>query len=69
MRYGTSHFLSFAAAVRYYRDYFGNDACIIVPQKIRDGEIHIGRPDEKPGQRTFLVDGGTRWAIEDKYLP
>jgi hypothetical protein len=65
MKIGTNYFLSFAAAVRYYRDYHGNDACIVVPQKLRDGEIHIGRPILKPGQRLVLIDNGTRYAIED----
>ena len=65
MMHGTSHFLSFAAAVRYYRKYDGNDACITVVERLRSGEIHIGRPTEKPGQRTYLIDNGTRWAIED----
>jgi hypothetical protein len=64
MRIGTNHFLSFEAAVRYYRAQYGYDACIVVPQKLRDGEIHIGRPTTKTGEHAYLIDGATRWAIE-----
>lgn len=63
-RIGTSHFLSFAAAMRYYRDYYDIDACIVVPQKIREGEITIGRPKVKVGEKLVLIDCGTRYAIE-----
>jgi hypothetical protein len=64
MRVGTAHFLSYAAAVRYHRAQHGDNACIVVPQKLRAGEIHIGRPIIKNGERLQLIDDGTRWAIE-----
>lgn len=61
MTYGTSNFVSLSAATRYYRDY-GYDAAD-VKEKIRDGEIHIGKPSLKPGERLGLTDGGKRYTI------
>jgi len=65
MTYGTSHFVSKAAAIRYYRDYEGSDAKQVVEQKIREGQIHIGRPHLKPGETLSVVDGGKRYAISN----
>jgi len=65
MRYGTSHFVSHAAAVRYYRDYEGADASRAVQRKLAAGEIHIGKPRLKPGERLHVIDSGTRYAIEE----
>lgn len=64
---GTSHFRSRTAAIDYYLDYEENYATAAkeVDRKIADGEIHIGRPDLKPGQRLTLIDSGNRYAIED----
>jgi hypothetical protein len=61
-RQGTANFVSKAAAVRYYRDY-GFDAAD-VDRKIAEGEIHIGKPTLKPGDRLVVVYNGTRYAIE-----
>lgn len=61
MTYGTSNFVSLSAATRYYRDY-GYDASD-VKRKIREGEIHIGKPSLKPGERLGLTDGGKRYTI------
>jgi hypothetical protein len=61
-RYGTSHFKSFEAAFQYYKDYgyvYGD-----VQRKIQDGEIHIGKPTLKPGERCSLNDEG-RYVIEE----
>ena len=60
---GTSHFVSEAAARRYYgeMEYTVAD----VTRMIEDGEIHISRPPLAPGQRLRMIDGGTRWAIEE----
>ena len=43
MEYGTSHFVSEPAAQRYFAEY-GNSRAEVT-RKIRDGEIHIGRPE------------------------
>jgi hypothetical protein len=61
-RWGTSHFVSRRAAVRYYSDY-EDDAEHAVERKLAAGEIHIGPPDLKPGQRLEHCDDGTRYAI------
>jgi hypothetical protein len=42
MEYGTSHFVSLRAARMYFAEY-GDDRAEVA-RKIRDGEIHIGRP-------------------------
>lgn len=65
MRTGTSHFVSKAKAVRYYRDYEGEGAAAAVDSKIAAGEIHIGKPELKPGQHLNIIDNGTRYEIED----
>ena len=62
-RYGTSYFTSMSAAIRYYRDY-GDDADD-VRRKIREGQIHIGKPPLKPGQRLGTTDGGKRYEISE----
>lgn len=61
MTVGTSYFVSGPAAVRYYRDY-GLEPHH-VQNKIDAGEIHLGKPDVKPGQRLSVIDDGTRYAI------
>lgn len=65
--WGTSHFVSHSAAVRYYRDYEGStaEARKAVDRKLREGEIHIGKPVLKPGQRLSMIDSGTRYAIHE----
>lgn len=61
MRVGTSYFVSVRAANLYYLN-FGYDS-IDVAKKIYAGEIHIGKPDIKPGQRLEIIDSATgrRW--------
>ncbi len=60
---GTSHFVSLQTAVRYYKDYgYGlND----VQQKVKDGEIHLGPPVVKDGQKLSIIDGG-RYALTEE---
>lgn len=69
MRIGTSHFVSRLKAIRYYSDYevFGgvHNAANLVDCKIAEGDIHIGAPSLKPGQRLTVIDNGTRYAIEE----
>lgn len=60
MRIGTNHFVSRETAVRYYKTTRRD-----ILEKIRAGEIKIGRPTEKPGQRVLIIDGGLRYAIEE----
>jgi hypothetical protein len=66
--WGTSYFASKGAAIRYYKPYgYDKEA---VESKIRQGEIHIGRPPVKPGQTLKLIDGATRFAIvENPSMP
>jgi hypothetical protein len=60
---GTSNFVSPEAAVEYYRPMRFTRADI--DRKIAEKEIIVGRPDIKPGQRLIVIDGATRYAIED----
>lgn len=60
---GTCHFVTREAAIRYYEPY-GFDAAD-VQRKLDDGEIRLGEPPLQPGQKSFLVDDGTRYAIEE----
>lgn len=67
---GTSHFVSFTKACDYYK---GQGLDELTPAalereiraKIDDGEISIGKPDLPVGGRLLVVDGGTRYAIEE----
>ena len=64
---GTSYFVSMAKAVRYYRDYEGDDrsrAALAVDRKIADGSIHIGQPPLQDGDILRIIDNGCRYAIE-----
>lgn len=67
-RFGTSHFVSHAHAVSYYRPYAPDlnyrERRAWIESKVRDGEIHIGRPECKPGESIVTIDDGTRYAIE-----
>lgn len=60
---GTSHFVSFESAVRYYKDYPYRSIRAAVMRKIYDGEISLGKPKLKKGERLSLIDGGLRYAI------
>lgn len=63
---GTSYFVTKNAAIRYYKGYGYADTVKTVERKIREGEIHIGKPPYKPGvERLVLLDGGKRYGIEE----
>ena len=64
-RYGTAHFVSKAAAITYDQPYHYEDVVEAVERKLADGEIHIGAPKLKPGERLLIIDEGTRYAIEE----
>ncbi len=66
MIYGTAYFPSRTAAEAYYTPYHYADVRRAVQRKIDEGAIHIGPPPLKPGEHAFLIDDGTRYAIEDK---
>ena len=67
---GTSYFVNFTKACDYYK---GQGLDELTPAalerevraKIAEGEISIGQPELKPGNRLLLIDGGTRYAIEE----
>jgi hypothetical protein len=65
MRWGTSHFESRVAAIRYYRPYGYDDVGAAVDRKLAEGEIHIGKPETKPGQRVWLDTKEGRYFMED----
>ena len=62
MTTGTSHFESMFAAMDYYSGYGFCRAD--VERKVADGEINIGLPDLKPGDRVTVREG--RYFIESK---
>ena len=65
IKMGTCHFESEQSAVDYYysqcydRDTVGRD----VMEKIRKGEIKIGPPKIKDGERLEILNGEGRYAI------
>lgn len=61
-RTGTSHFVSLADAIRYYRPY-GTDKKAVLA-KIEAGEIHLGKPLLKPGQKLLIDRSEGRYIIE-----
>lgn len=58
-RYGTSYFITHAAAERYYGDRE------TASQKLAAGEIHVGKPDVKPNARLRLDETEGRYFIEE----
>ena len=64
MTYGTSHFVSKAAAVRYYRPY-EQEATKAVDRKLAEGQIHIGVPELKNGQQCYLNADEGRYFITE----
>lgn len=61
MTIGTCHFTSKRAACRYYADY-GFDASDVA-RKIREGEIKIGAPAAKPGERVWIKHTEGRYHV------
>lgn len=61
---GTSYFVSFDAAVKYYRDYEEFPASAVAT-KLEEGDIHIGKPPIKPGEKLSLNSEG-RYVITTK---
>lgn len=66
MTYGTSHFVSKQAAVRYYRPYGYSQTERAVERKIAEGEIHIGEPTLKANQSTYVDADEGRYFIEEQ---
>lgn len=62
MRIGTSYFASRGDAESYYRRLGYGRAD--VKAKLDAGEIHVGRPPLKPGERAELIPGENRYSIE-----
>jgi hypothetical protein len=62
---GTSYFVDRVKAVKYYRNQCHDNrmALAVVANRLRAGDIHIGKPDIKPGQELIIIDDGTRYAI------
>lgn len=62
---GTSHFPTLHCAIRYYMPYEGSykETKPVVERKLDEGQIHLGKPAIKPGQKLILIDEGTRYAI------
>lgn len=62
MTTGTNHFTSYASAVSYYSDYGFKPSD--VSEKIANGEISIGPPKIKDGQK-LLTNNEGRYVIQD----
>lgn len=60
MKTGTSYFPSYGAALRYYRPYeqpcTTQELRAVIDRKLNEGQIHIGRPPLKPGDRLTIED-------------
>jgi hypothetical protein len=65
MKTGTCYFPSYGAAMRYYRPYcetYGTTQArtaatrAMIDQKLNEREIHIGKPELKPGERLSIED-------------
>ena len=61
--YGTSHFVSLEAAIAYYLPYHYPITREAVSRKVSEGEINIGPPVLKPGERLTLIDSNRRYKI------
>lgn len=59
--YGTHHFVSLQAAIRYYKPY-GNDKAE-VERKVAAGEIAIGEPPAREGYRVSIIADEGRYAM------
>lgn len=59
MRTGTSHFRTFADAVQYYKPYGFDRAA--VGHKRATGEITIGPPSAKQGEKVTIDADGRYW--------
>lgn len=59
-RYGTCNFVSYQAAFRYYSDYHYPNTAKALDRMLQEGEIRIGPPTAKPGERVIIINGGTR---------
>jgi hypothetical protein len=68
MRIGTAHFVTFLDAQKYYEPYNPGmnryDLAAMIHRKIREGEIHFGPPEVKPGERVSVIPGEGRYQIE-----
>jgi hypothetical protein len=60
-RYGTSYFVDWQSAVKYYRPQYDINT---IERKFLKGDFHIGAPRLKTGEKLVVVDNGTRYAIE-----
>jgi hypothetical protein len=65
-RWGTSHFVSYEDAMRYYSGYGYSNTQRAVDRKLSEGEIHIGRPATKAGEKITLDKGEGRYFIEEE---
>jgi hypothetical protein len=60
--FGTSYFINQRAITKYYTPYGFDNAAI--QQKLERGEIHIGKPDLRPGDVLKLNKEEGRYFIE-----
>lgn len=62
-KYGTNYFPSIRAALNYYvKNIDSLTVASDIVQKIKDGEIIIGRPKTNKGEDCYLIDG--RYFVE-----
>jgi hypothetical protein len=66
LRIGTSHFATISHAVTYYQrqGMWHKESRDTVKTKLNQGEIHIGKPEAKPGERVTLDSDGRYWIEE-----
>lgn len=65
MIWGTSHFVSETAAIKYYNTYSFGFGHLQLKHKLESGEIHIGKPELKANQTCFINDKEGRYFIQE----
>ena len=61
--WGTSHFVDFASALRYYQQQEFGVTVADIKNKIKEKSISIGRPEIKENQTAFINHSEGRWFI------
>ena len=69
-RWGTSHFVSYEKATNYYSSlcYGYSNTQTAVDRKLSDGEIHIGPPTAKTGEKVSVDPDGRYWIEDDSNI-
>ena len=64
IKHGTSHFVTREAAIRYF-----SAQCytrLSIDEKFKTGEIKVGKPELKAGEKLFIIKSEGRYQIESE---